>query len=167
MLLVIIAAPQTLPLCCSAVDANTFRMLECWCTCVLAWLLASLVVTFIKGGAVQSSFSQIIKIPYSSFPLPQVDEIYHDESLGTNINIVLVRMIMVGYRQVSLGETCQKKIQSQAEFMKTFWCSSKFKSKRLRKLSLLLENERCVFFYTSINQNCNKMENVSFACRVG
>lgn len=33
------------------------------------------------------------------FPF-QVDEIYHDESLGTNINIVLVRMIMVGYRQV-------------------------------------------------------------------
>lgn len=31
----------------------------------------------------------------------QVDEIYHDESLGTNINIVLVRMILVGYRQVS------------------------------------------------------------------
>ncbi|XP_035261698.1 A disintegrin and metalloproteinase with thrombospondin motifs 14 isoform X4 [Anguilla anguilla] len=28
-----------------------------------------------------------------------VDEIYHDESLGTSINIVLVRMIMVGYRQ--------------------------------------------------------------------
>ncbi|XP_035389698.1 A disintegrin and metalloproteinase with thrombospondin motifs 14 isoform X1 [Electrophorus electricus] len=28
-----------------------------------------------------------------------VDEIYHDESLGTTINIVLVRMIMVGYRQ--------------------------------------------------------------------
>nr|XP_055032048.1 A disintegrin and metalloproteinase with thrombospondin motifs 14 isoform X1 [Misgurnus anguillicaudatus] len=34
-----------------------------------------------------------------------VDEIYHDESLGTNINIVLVRMILVGYRQsVSLIE---------------------------------------------------------------
>lgn len=34
-----------------------------------------------------------------------VDEIYHDESLGTNINIVLVRMIMVGYRQsISLIE---------------------------------------------------------------
>lgn len=31
---------------------------------------------------------------------PQVDEIYHDESLGVHINIVLVRMIMVGYRQV-------------------------------------------------------------------
>lgn len=30
----------------------------------------------------------------------QVDEIYHDESLGVHINIVLVRMIMVGYRQV-------------------------------------------------------------------
>lgn len=33
-----------------------------------------------------------------------MDEIYHDESLGTNINIVLVRMIMVGYRQVRLCE---------------------------------------------------------------
>ncbi|XP_043912834.1 A disintegrin and metalloproteinase with thrombospondin motifs 14 isoform X3 [Protopterus annectens] len=34
-----------------------------------------------------------------------VDEIYHDESLGTHINIVLVRIIMVGYRQsVSLIE---------------------------------------------------------------
>ncbi|XP_065128871.2 A disintegrin and metalloproteinase with thrombospondin motifs 14 isoform X2 [Paramisgurnus dabryanus] len=34
-----------------------------------------------------------------------VDEIYHDESLGTNINVVLVRMILVGYRQsVSLIE---------------------------------------------------------------
>lgn len=31
----------------------------------------------------------------------QVDEIYHDESLGTHINIALVRLIMVGYRQVS------------------------------------------------------------------
>lgn len=31
----------------------------------------------------------------------QVDEIYHDESLGVHINIVLVRMIMVGYRQVN------------------------------------------------------------------
>ncbi|XP_075071303.1 A disintegrin and metalloproteinase with thrombospondin motifs 14 [Mixophyes fleayi] len=34
-----------------------------------------------------------------------VDEIYHDESLGVHINIVLVRIIMVGYRQsVSLIE---------------------------------------------------------------
>ncbi|XP_046709045.1 A disintegrin and metalloproteinase with thrombospondin motifs 14 isoform X2 [Silurus meridionalis] len=34
-----------------------------------------------------------------------VDEIYHDESLGTSINVVIVRMIMVGYRQsVSLIE---------------------------------------------------------------
>ncbi|TFK11794.1 40S ribosomal protein S20 [Platysternon megacephalum] len=32
-----------------------------------------------------------------------VDEIYHDESLGVHINIVLVRMIMVGYRQVNIG----------------------------------------------------------------
>ncbi|ELW70942.1 A disintegrin and metalloproteinase with thrombospondin motifs 14 [Tupaia chinensis] len=29
----------------------------------------------------------------------QVDEIYHDESLGAHINIALVRLIMVGYRQ--------------------------------------------------------------------
>ncbi|XP_013928029.1 PREDICTED: A disintegrin and metalloproteinase with thrombospondin motifs 14-like, partial [Thamnophis sirtalis] len=29
----------------------------------------------------------------------EVNEIYHDESLGVHINIVLVRMIMVGYRQ--------------------------------------------------------------------
>nr|XP_044993351.1 A disintegrin and metalloproteinase with thrombospondin motifs 14 isoform X2 [Jaculus jaculus] len=28
-----------------------------------------------------------------------VDEIYHDESLGTHMNIALVRLIMVGYRQ--------------------------------------------------------------------
>lgn len=61
--------------------------------------------TFITRRAVQFSLFQIIKIPCSSFPPPQVDEIYHDESLGTNINIVLVRMIMVGYRQVRLGET--------------------------------------------------------------
>uniref|UniRef100_A0AAY3ZTB5 ADAM metallopeptidase with thrombospondin type 1 motif, 14 n=1 Tax=Denticeps clupeoides TaxID=299321 RepID=A0AAY3ZTB5_9TELE len=34
-----------------------------------------------------------------------VNEIYHDESLGTAINVVLVRMIMVGYRQsISLIE---------------------------------------------------------------
>lgn len=38
----------------------------------------------------------------------QVDEIYHDESLGTNINIVLVRMIMVGYRQVSYATDCYR-----------------------------------------------------------
>lgn len=30
----------------------------------------------------------------------QVDEIYHDESLGAHVNIALVRLVMVGYRQV-------------------------------------------------------------------
>lgn len=30
-----------------------------------------------------------------------MDEIYHDESLGAHINIVLVRLIIVGYRQVT------------------------------------------------------------------
>ncbi|XP_016144435.1 A disintegrin and metalloproteinase with thrombospondin motifs 3-like [Sinocyclocheilus grahami] len=39
-----------------------------------------------------------------------VDEIYHDESLGTNINIVLVRMILVGYRQ----QWCNKPENVQA-----------------------------------------------------
>lgn len=39
-------------------------------------------------------------IPLKYVPL-QVDEIYHDESLGAHMNIALVRLIMVGYRQVS------------------------------------------------------------------
>lgn len=30
-----------------------------------------------------------------------MDEIYHDESLGAHVNIALVRLIIVGYRQVS------------------------------------------------------------------
>ena len=43
------------------------------------------------------------------FPSPlQVDEIYHDESLGVHINIVLVRMIMVGYRQVNTVLGCDE-----------------------------------------------------------
>ncbi|KAL7990399.1 hypothetical protein Chor_013829 [Crotalus horridus] len=29
----------------------------------------------------------------------EVNEIYHDESLGVHINVILVRMILVGYRQ--------------------------------------------------------------------
>lgn len=32
----------------------------------------------------------------------QVNEIYHDESLGVHINVVLVRMIMLGYAKVRL-----------------------------------------------------------------
>lgn len=35
------------------------------------------------------------------FLLSQVNEIYHDESLGVHINVVLVRMIMLGYAKVS------------------------------------------------------------------
>lgn len=63
-------------------------------------------------------------------------------------------------------ERLQNEIKNPAEYMKgskeliakkTLWCSLKFKLWRLRKLSLLLENERC-FFYTSINHNCNKGE---------
>lgn len=36
-----------------------------------------------------------------SFLFSQVNEIYHDESLGVHINVVLVRMIMLGYAKVS------------------------------------------------------------------
>ncbi|KAK5909425.1 hypothetical protein CesoFtcFv8_003355 [Champsocephalus esox] len=38
-------------------------------------------------------------------PTSQVNEIYHDESLGVHINVVLVRMIMLGYaKSISLIE---------------------------------------------------------------
>uniref|UniRef100_A0A672PEE4 ADAM metallopeptidase with thrombospondin type 1 motif 14 n=1 Tax=Sinocyclocheilus grahami TaxID=75366 RepID=A0A672PEE4_SINGR len=55
---------------------------------------------------------------HHSFLCPQVDEIYHDESLGTNINIVLVRMILVGYRQVSasLNVTLEHKNRHKGQF---------------------------------------------------
>lgn len=36
-----------------------------------------------------------------SFLFSQVNEIYHDESLGVHINVALVRMIMLGYAKVS------------------------------------------------------------------
>lgn len=91
----------------------------CLCACVrmragvLAWPLAGFVCRPLSR-AVQFNLLQIAEIPCSSFPPPQVDEIYHDESLGTNINIVLVRMIMVGYRQVS--PTNQN--STRAEFIK-------------------------------------------------
>lgn len=40
--------------------------------------------------------------PIDGVPLAfQVNEIYHDESLGVHINVVLVRMIMLGYAKVS------------------------------------------------------------------
>lgn len=43
-----------------------------------------------------------LEVPFLIFPLlPQVNEIYHDESLGVHINVVLVRMIMLGYAKVS------------------------------------------------------------------
>lgn len=47
-----------------------------------------------------------------ALPSLQVNEIYHDESLGAHINIALVRLIMVGYRQVSplsAGRLCREK----------------------------------------------------------
>lgn len=33
----------------------------------------------------------------------QVNEIYHDQSLGARINVVLVRIIMLGYGKVTPG----------------------------------------------------------------
>lgn len=35
--------------------------------------------------------------------LLQVNEIYHDESLGAHINVVLVRIILLSYGKVSKG----------------------------------------------------------------
>ena len=35
-----------------------------------------------------------------------MNEIYHDESLGVHINVVLVRMIMLGYAKVSFTISC-------------------------------------------------------------
>ena len=35
-----------------------------------------------------------------------MNEIYHDESLGVHINVVLVRMIMLGYAKVKYLKIC-------------------------------------------------------------
>lgn len=50
----------------------------------------------------QWAFNELLLplIPHAHLFL-KVDEIYHDESLGVHINIALVRLIMVGYRQVN------------------------------------------------------------------
>ncbi|KAM6346067.1 LOW QUALITY PROTEIN: A disintegrin and metalloproteinase with thrombospondin motifs 3-like [Podargus strigoides] len=46
-----------------------------------------------------------VKFERSPDMLQQVNEIYHDESLGVHINVVLVRMIMLGYaKSISLIE---------------------------------------------------------------
>ena len=37
----------------------------------------------------------------------QVNEIYHGESLGVHINVVLVRMIMLGYAKVKCPKICE------------------------------------------------------------
>ena len=36
-----------------------------------------------------------------------LNEIYHDESLGVHINVVLVRMIMLGYAKVKYLTICE------------------------------------------------------------
>lgn len=66
---------------------------ESFCLEAHRWALEKASVPWPCDASLQL-FMLFIPLP------PQVDEIYHDESLGTNINIVLVRMIMVGYRQV-------------------------------------------------------------------
>lgn len=39
----------------------------------------------------------------------QVNEIYHDESLGAHINVVLVRIILLSYGKVSRSSHCGMK----------------------------------------------------------
>lgn len=43
----------------------------------------------------------LTRVLLDGFLPTQVNEIYHDESLGVHINVVLVRMIMLGYAKVS------------------------------------------------------------------
>lgn len=48
----------------------------------------------------------------------QVNEIYHDESLGAHINVVLVRIIMLSYGKVSIIlEISPKVMQSSYSFV--------------------------------------------------
>lgn len=55
--------------------------------------------------ALQAFHEHLPPLTLHARPSLQVDEIYHDESLGTLINIALVRLIMVGYRQVNYLST--------------------------------------------------------------
>lgn len=80
------------------------------------------------------------------FPLsPQVNEIYHDESLGVHINVVLVRMIMLGYAKVRLHN------KASALFLK------------YRKLQKMVETQRGVFspqsaIHECVGEDCNAGE---------
>lgn len=57
-----------------------------------------MVMSFAKPGLVLWP-----EIPADHIPLVvfQVNEIYHDESLGAHINVVLVRIILLSYGKVS------------------------------------------------------------------
>lgn len=61
-------------------------------------LACGLVMSFAKPGLVLGP-----EIPADDISLVvfQVNEIYHDESLGAHINVVLVRIILLSYGKVS------------------------------------------------------------------
>lgn len=46
----------------------------------------------------------------------QVNEIYHDQSLGAKINVVLVRIIMLGYGKVRSGK-CADSLEESTEII--------------------------------------------------
>lgn len=47
-------------------------------------------------------FSSEPSLLISIYIVSQVNEIYHDESLGAHINVILVRIIMLSHSKVSI-----------------------------------------------------------------
>uniref|UniRef100_UPI00358F4FE1 A disintegrin and metalloproteinase with thrombospondin motifs 3-like isoform X2 n=1 Tax=Myxine glutinosa TaxID=7769 RepID=UPI00358F4FE1 len=57
------------------------------------------VVRFHGQEHVQNYMLALMNIRLIVTPQRQVNEIYHDDSLGAHVNVVLVRMVLLGYRQ--------------------------------------------------------------------
>lgn len=88
----------------------SFATLMC---CLLSWgllfiylwfivvLLEYLLFIWYRLAVLVALLQVFLKwLPLLVFCALQVNEIYHDESLGVHINVVLVRMIMLGYSKV-------------------------------------------------------------------
>lgn len=103
---------------------------------------------YVKGFLTPLSL-KAIRIDHAfSLALSQVDEIYHDESLGININIVIVRMIMLGYRQVRY--TPRYSCSSQAGLHHSLeWTVFRISDFSLIKFTSILECCRRRFLITS------------------
>ena len=60
-----------------------------------------------------------------------MNEIYHDESLGVHINVVLVRMIMLGYAKVKYLTICELwTTKSGLANRLVYWSYSRYVSRR-------------------------------------